>query len=252
MRLKLAVIVMLGLPAMAAAQPAVSVPGGVVPLPPIGLPLPQIGLPLPQIGLPLPPIGLPPAAASPRHSAVNGPTPGVRRQHRSVIYFIPAYGWPYPYEAPTASATPVLPDGSPAPPKPQPLHGRLRLDIEPGGAGAQQIYVDSYYVGTLEDFSGEVELEAGPHTIEIQAPGYETLHIDVMIADGRSITYRGTLKTTDAKPAPEAAAPSSTSTTPATPLTLYYIPGCYIGNVLPQDAGLPASCDLSRVVTIKK
>lgn len=251
MRFELAVIVMLGLPAMAAAQPAVSVPGGVVPLPPIGLPLPQIGLPLPQIGLPLPPIGLPPAAASPRHSDVNGPAPGVRRQRRSAIYFIPAYGWPYPYDAPTASATPVLPDGSPAPPKSQPRHGRLRLDIEPGGASAQQLYVDSYYVGTLEDFSGEVELEAGPHTMEIQAPGYETLHIDVMIADGRSITYRGTLKATDAKPA-EAAVPSSTSTTPATPLTLYYIPGCYIGNVLPEDAGLPASCDLSRVVTIKK
>jgi hypothetical protein len=257
MRLELAVIVMLGLPAMAAAQPAVSVPGGVAPLPPIGLPLPQIGLPLPQIGLPLPQIGLPlpqiglpPAAASPRHSTVNGAAPEMRRQRRSPIYFIPAYAWRYPYEAP--SAMPSLPDGSPTNPKAQPLPGRLRLDIEPGGAGAQQLYVDSYYVGTLEDFSGEVELEAGPHTVEIQAPGYETLHIDVKIAEGRSITYRGTLKPTDTTPAPDAAVPSSTSVPPPTPLTLYIIPGCYIGNVPPEDAGLPASCDLSRVVTIKK
>jgi PEGA domain len=174
----------------------------------------------------------------------------VRRPHRSAIYFIPAYGWPYPYGAATASATPALPDGSPTPPKPQPLPGRLRLDIEPGGA--QQLYVDNYYVGTLEDFSSEVELEAGPHTIEIQAPGYETLHIDVMIAPGRSITYRGTLKTTDAKPAPEAAVPSSTSVTPATPMTLYFIPHCYIGNVPPQEVGLPASCDLARVITITR
>ena len=140
--------------------------------------------------------------------------------------------------------------GSPAPPKPQPLHGRLRLDIEPGGA--HPLYVDSYYVGTLEDFSGEVELEVGPHTIEIQAPGYETLHIDVKIADGRAITYRGTLKATDAKPAPEAAVPSSTSVTPATPMTIYIIPGCYIGNVPPQDAGLPASCEAGRVITIER
>ena len=188
MRLKLAVIALLGLPAMAAAQPAASVPGGVVPLPPIGLPLPEIGLPLPQIGLPLPPIGLPSAAASQRHTVVNGPAPQARRPHRSAIYFIPSYGWPYPYEAPTASATPVLPGGSPTPPKPQPLRGRLRLDIEPGGgAGAQQLYVDSYYVGTVEDFSGEVELEAGSHALEIQAPGYETLHIHVIWRHGQDV-----------------------------------------------------------------
>ena len=252
MRLKLAVIVMLGLPAIAAAQPAAPAPGSVFPLPPIGLPRPQIGLPLPQIGLPLPSIGLPPAAASQRHnSAINHPAREERRQHRSVIYFIPVYGWPYLYEAPTASLRPASPNGSPTLPEPQPLVGRLRLDIEPGG-GAQQLYVDRYYVGTLEDFSGEVELEAGLHIIEIQALGYETLHVDVNIAPGRSITYRGTLKAADAKPAPEPAVPSSTPITPATPMTLYIIRGCYIGNVPPEDAGLPASCDLGQVITIKR
>jgi hypothetical protein len=238
---KLAVIVMLVLPAVAAAQPAAPVTGGVAPLPPIGLPLPQIGLPLAPIGLP---------AASAPQPALNRPVPGVRRQHRSVGYFLPAYGWPYLYEAPRASTTPGPRDGSSTRPQPpQPLAGRLRLDVEP--RGDQQLYVDGYYIGTPEDLGGEVELEAGPHSVEIQAPGYETLQVYVNIAPGRSITYRGTLKATDAKPVPEAAVPSLAPVAPATPMTGYFIPGCYIGNVPPQDAGLPASCNLDRVITIK-
>jgi hypothetical protein len=240
MRLKLAAIVMLGLPAVAAAQTAAPVTG-VAPLPPIGLPLPRIGLPLPPIGLP--------AAAAPQPRGANLPVPGMRKQHRSGIYVLPAYGWPYLYEAPAAS-TGAPRDGAPTRPQPQPLVGRLRLDVEP--RGGQQLYIDGYYVGTPEDFGGEVELEAGPHSVEIQAPGYETLQVYVNIAPGRSITYRGALKATDAKPVPDAAIPSSTPVAPATPMTGYVIPGCYIGNVPPQDAGLPASCDLSRVITIKR
>jgi hypothetical protein len=240
---KLAVIVMLVLPAAAAAQPAARVAGGVAPLPPIGLPLPQIGLPLPPIGLP--------AAAVPRPS-VNRPVPGMRRPRRSAGYLVPVYGWPYPYDAAAASTTPGPRDGSAArpEPQPQPLAGRLRLDVDP--RGDQQVYVDGYYVGTPEDFGAELDLESGPHSVEIQAPGYATLQVNVNIAPGRSITYRATLNATDAKPAPEAAVPSSTPVAPATPMTGYFIPGCYIGNVPPQDAGLPASCDLDRVITIKQ
>jgi hypothetical protein len=245
MRLKLAMILMLGLPAVAAAQTASRVP----PLPPIGLPLPQIGLPLPQIGLPHPPTGLPPAAVPVRHGGVNRPLRGTRRQPQSVVYVVPAYGWPF-YPEPAASAK-ISPDGSSTPPRPQPLAGHLRLDIEPNGA-QQQLYVDGYYVGTFKDFSGELELDPGSHTIEILAPGYETLHVDVNISPGRSIAYRGTLKATALKPATEAAVPSSTSTTPVTPITIYTVPGCYIGNVPPQDAGLPASCDVSRVIATQR
>jgi hypothetical protein len=121
--------------------------------------------------------------------------------------------------------------------------------VEP--RGDQQIYVDGYYVGTPEDFDGELEVGAGPHTVAIQAPGYETLQVRVKVAPGRSITYRGTLKGTNVKPEPEAAVPSS-SPVAATPMTGYVIPGCYIGNVPPQDVGLPASCDLGQVITIKR
>jgi PEGA domain-containing protein len=242
MRLKLAAIVMLGLPAMAAAQTVAPVTGGVAPLPPIGLPLPRIGLPLPPIGLP--------AAAAPQPRGVNLPVQGMRKHHRSGPFLLPAFGWPYLYESAPAASAGGSRDGAPARPEPQPLGGRLRLDVQP--PGGQQLYIDGYYVGTPEDFGGEVELEAGPHSVEIQAPGYETLQVYVNIAPGRSIAYRGTLKATDATPAPDTAVPRSTPVAPATPMTGYVIPGCYIGNVPPQDAGLPASCDPSRVITIKR
>jgi hypothetical protein len=241
MRLQLAAIVMLGLPVVTAAQTAAPVTGGVAPLPPIGLPLPRIGLPLPPIGLP--------ATAAPQRRGANLPPPAMRKPHRSGIYIVPAYGWPYLYEAP-AAGTGEPRDGAQTRPQPQPPAGRLRLDVEP--RGGQQLYIDGYYVGTPEDFGGDVELEAGPHSVEIQAPGYETLQVYVNIAPGRSIMYRGALKAIDATPATDAAVASSTPAAPATPMTGYVIPGCYIGNVPPQDAGLPASCDLDRVITIKQ
>lgn len=236
-------MVMLGLPAMAAAQPAAAVAGGVARLPPIGLPLPRIGLPLPRMGLPA-------AEALRPRDGVNHPAPEARRQHRAVIYVVPIYGWPYLYDEP-AKARPGALDESATRREPASLIGRLRLDVEPRG-GDQQVYVDRYYVGTPADFNGELDLEVGPHTIEIRAPGYETLHVSVNIAPGRAITYRGTLKASDEKPAPEAVVRNSTPVAPATPMTGYVIPGCYLGNVPPQDAGLPASCDVSRVITIQQ
>ncbi|PYR38051.1 MAG: hypothetical protein DMF90_04620 [Acidobacteria bacterium] len=238
MRLSLAVIVMLGLPAMAAAQPAAAVAGGVPRLPPIGLPLPQIGLPLPRIGLPA-------ADALRPRDGVSHPRAG--RQHRPVIYFVPIYGWPYLYEAPERAGG--LDESATSRERPS-LIGRLRLDVEPGG-GDQQVYVDGYYVGTLADFNGELDLEVGPHTVEIRAPGYETLHVSVNIAPGRAIAYRGMLKASDEKPAPEAVVQNSTPVAHATPMIGYVIPGCYLGNVPPQDARLPPSCDVSRVITIQ-
>ena len=252
MRLKLSMILMLGLPAVAAAQPVAYVHaiGSVPPLPPIGLPLPQIGLPLPQIGLPLPPMGLPPVAAPGRPSGAIHPVPRTRRPHPLVVYVIPAFGWPL-YQTPTTDVRRRPLDDSSKAPQSQPSVGHLELDIEPNDA-QQQLYVDSDYVGTFKGFSGGVELEAGPHTIEIKAPGYETLNIDVNISPGRSITYRGTLTATGPRSASGPALPTSPSTAPVTPTIIYSVPGCYLGNVPPQDAGLPASCDVRRVITSQR
>ena len=84
------------------------------------------------------------------------------------------------------------------------------------------------------------------------------MRIDV----GRTLVYRGAL--TRATPLvlptapPSAASPSPGPTTaPAAPTSpiartlFYFIPGCYLGDVAPKHAGLPAACDLSRVVTFQ-
>ena len=188
-----------------------------------------VGLPLPETGLPLPPIGL---------QTPHGPRRGHGRYHwpaygwPAVVYYVPWYE-PYPFSR-EAAAIPV-----PAPVEQPTPTGRLILGPQPDGA---QVFVDGYYAGITDDFSvvhGGGVLEAGQHRIEVSAPGYESLSIDVRIASNQSVTYRGTLKRI---PPPVAK---------SAPMTFYLIPGCYMGNVPPKDARLPASCDLGRVVEFK-
>jgi hypothetical protein len=254
MRSAWAVIVMLALPVVAVGQSPASATGAVP-----RMPLPSIGLPLPSIGLPLPTIGLPPANDSQRRPNAGRPS-GLEDQHfrlnphrrfrsrASVVYFVPAYGWGYPEPGLTATPAPY-PYASPIVPEPAPVTGRLRLDLQVESIA--QLYVDGYYVGTWEDFNGELELEAGPHTIEIRASGYEPLALDVKIAPNRAITYRGALKPSavrrepDAAPLPEAGS-IEPQTAPRT--TIYFIPGCYLGNVPPDEVKLPATCDRSRMI----
>jgi hypothetical protein len=112
--------------------------------------------------------------------------------------------------------------------------------------------VDGYFVGTSLDLDDELRLEAGPHKIEIHAAGFETLVVDVNIAPRRSITYRAALTRSGAKApqdTPVADAANATPATPATPMLVYVIPGCYVGNVPPEDARLPPTCDVSRAIT---
>jgi len=261
MRLALAAIVIIGLPAVVTAQSSRSARGAFVP---------SIGLPLPSIGLPLPPMGL----SRPTHTQgrISGRHPsraplsqqprfGSRRGFRSaptVVYLVPTYGWGYYDPAPTATPTVSVPDTSSRDRPQERPTGTLGLDVQP--RRVLQVYVDGYYVGMPDDFNGELELVAGPHRIELRAPGYETLAFDVQIAAQRSVTYRGELKNpADATPGPEPAIrqrpdPAGVApqpVTPATPTTFYVIPGCYFGNVAPTDVALPASCDLTLLVTYK-
>jgi len=69
----------------------------------------------------------------------------------------------------------------------------MRLEVQPAFA---QIFVDGEYVGTVEDLHSATGLliAAGVHRVEFRAPGYEPLVVDVRIAAGRWITYRGALK----------------------------------------------------------
>ena len=69
-------------------------------------------------------------------------------------------------------------------------HARLRILDAPPYA---EVYVDRYYAGVVGDFDGRfqhLELEPGPHQIEIRAPGFAPIAFDMRAIDGRTITYR--------------------------------------------------------------
>lgn len=73
-------------------------------------------------------------------------------------------------------------------------YGRVRLRVKPRGA---QVFLDGNYVGTVDDFDGAFQhlaVEAGPHQIEIRAPGFETVAFDVDVRPGPTITYRGGMR----------------------------------------------------------
>jgi hypothetical protein len=70
----------------------------------------------------------------------------------------------------------------------------LRLKVKPRNG---EVFVDGYYVGVVNDFDGmfqKLRIEPGPHRIEIRAPGYETLDIDVRLVSGNTTVYSGELK----------------------------------------------------------
>jgi hypothetical protein len=71
--------------------------------------------------------------------------------------------------------------------------GKLRLKIKPKQAS---VYIDGYYTGIVDDMDGlfqKLRIEAGPHRIEVQEPGFETLRFNVRIDPRRTTTYRGGL-----------------------------------------------------------
>lgn len=85
----------------------------------------------------------------------------------------PAYGYAYGYGRP---------------------YGGVRLDLAQRSA---EVYVGGYYVGTVDNFDGtfqQLNLEPGLHQIEVRAPGFEPLTLDVRIDPGRTVTYRTELQ----------------------------------------------------------
>ena len=72
--------------------------------------------------------------------------------------------------------------------------GAIRFKVKPREG---QVYVDGYFAGNVDDFDGafqRLRLTTGPHHIEIRAPGYETLSVDVQIQQDHTTTYEGELK----------------------------------------------------------
>src|SRR5215208_4633460 len=238
MRALLIGIVLLSTASAAAAQSHTGRWDDEVPMPSIGLPLPHIGLPLPTIGLPLPPMGLPPRVEpQERSNASERPQRRERFERPASIVF---YGWPYlpPAEvpAPPIPAAPLLqPTGR--------LHLSLRSGVDP------QIFVDGYYTGLFSDVAGELTVDAGAHVLELREDGFDNLRLNVKIPLDQAITYAVELtpigSVSSAAPIP--AVVPEPSPTPS-PSTIFMVPGCYVGNVPPQQVRLPAGCDASNAV----
>ncbi|MGH9386618.1 MAG: hypothetical protein ACRD2N_20290 [Vicinamibacterales bacterium] len=257
MRPILALLLTIAVPLVAGAQIRMPDRAEFPAMAPIGVGLPSILSPLTPIGLPLAPFGprpdvqkAPPRGGQPqRHapSRFDRPKDSFQRP-ATAIFFVP-----YPFVtdifAPVQSPMPGYVASPPPPPPPPPpaapvrarATGLLQLDLE-GAGRATQVYVDGYFVGTMGDLSGQLSLESGPHQIEVREHGYEPLVFDVKLGDDRPITYRGELTPLSV---PEPTQPASK------PTTIYFIPGCYLGNVAPTKLSLPANCDLSRLSTYR-
>jgi hypothetical protein len=253
MRIVFAALVLVAAASTAAAQSR----GGLtddMPTPSIGLPLPHIGLPLPPMGLPLPPMGLPPERSRPfdRTNILERPERSERlerpeRFQRSERFNRPAsiifFGWPY---LPTAEY-PSSPLPSPPSP-PRQATGRLLLSLHSGVD--PQIFVDDYYVGLFSDVAGELILDAGAHRVALHEEGYQDVRVDVRVPLDGTITYDVAMKSIDAAPPPSSAAPVAPAPSlPPAPTTIYVVPGCYAGNVPPEQVKLPAGCDARRSIT---
>jgi hypothetical protein len=256
MRQILALLVTIALPAVAAAQSRLPPRAEFPALAPIGVGLPSILSPLTPIGLPLAPLGIRPdsgkrslgvrqSSQRPVSSRFHGRRDVI--QPPAVVFFVPypmSFA-PYPMDifAPAQYSMPGYVASPPPPPPAPPLVARttgvLYLELKGADRGAQ-VFVDGYFVGTLEDLSSQLLLETGPHQIEVRANAHETLVFDVQIVTDRAITYKADLT-------PIGSAPATSSP----PATIYFIPGCYLGNVPPSRASLPATCDISQLTTYK-
>jgi hypothetical protein len=162
---------------------------------------------------------------------------GNKRHDDGVItsypYFAPYAFAPYPYAigevAPEAAApSPAAVDDEP--------YGFLRLRVLPRNA---DVHVDGELAGTVDDFGGAGErmLPAGPHRIEISAPGFAPLTFDVRVPANDTVTFSRELDPIGAAPPPTAAPP------PQIPhKAVYVVPRCYIGDRPPLPSDLPAGC----------
>ena len=121
-----------------------------------------------------------PRYVTPRFVTVVPYTPYVYRPSIGIGAYYGAGGaYPYGY-TPRGYFDPI----------PGQAYGGLRIT---GASRVAQVFADGYYVGIVNDFDGvfqHLNLEAGPHRIEIVDPGFPAITFDVMIQPGRTVTYR--------------------------------------------------------------
>jgi hypothetical protein len=101
-------------------------------------------------------------------------------------FYDPFYGDPYDYGAGYGAYSSDVYGGHD--------QGSLRLKVKPRQA---KVYVDGYYVGTIDDFDGafqKLTLNGGRHKVELRADGYETTEFDVLITPQQTVTFAGDMK----------------------------------------------------------
>jgi hypothetical protein len=217
--------------------------GGGRPTPPPHMPAPPRRPSPPPVVYPFPPLMTQPAGGltPPAGSLTPQVHPSFRPGRRSRLFFPDGSGYA-PFGYGYADTTTPSTDRTPAAPA-APATGLLRLQMTPSSA---QVFVDSYYVGTVEDLDAMrvLQLEAGPHRIEIRAPQYRPLTVDIRVLPLETVTYRGALEPVrpEATAAPAPAGP---------PTVMYVIPNCYLGNLPPRQNRLPSGCDAKAVQVLK-
>jgi len=218
-------------------------PGGTHRMPPPQMPAPPPppAVTGPPIVFPFAPLMPPPAGGITQPAGGLPPLvhPSFRPDRRNPLFFpfgggYGSYGYGY-----ADSTTPN--DRAPMPQAPQ--TGLLRLAVTPASA---QVFVDSYYVGTVADVEAQrvLQLEAGPHRLEFRAPQYRTLTVDVRVSPMETVTYRGTLD-------PDRPLPAVAPAPAAPPTVMYVIPNCYLGNLPPRQNRLPSGCNAKDVQILK-
>jgi len=72
--------------------------------------------------------------------------------------------------------------------------GSIRLRANPKTA---KVYIDGALVGTVDEFDGfanHLELEAGPHRLELKADGFAPYNGTLIVEQGKTLTERVNLK----------------------------------------------------------
>jgi hypothetical protein len=73
-------------------------------------------------------------------------------------------------------------------------YGGIRIQGAPPHA---QVFADGYYAGIVDDFDGSfqhLDLEPGPHSIEIRVPGAPPISFDVNVQPGRTVTFHAGIR----------------------------------------------------------
>jgi hypothetical protein len=136
---------------------------------------------------------------------------------------------------------------------PESTYGQSRPDVHPPATGLRlavtpssaQVFVDSYYAGTVDDVTRNACRARGGPAPAGAAPRSTRRH-------RRHPHHRARdhdLSRRTRRPAPSAAAPPVAG--PSIPTVMYVIPNCYMGNLPPRQSRLPSGCDVKQVQVIK-